>query len=470
MTALLVPTMKISPYNWPFRYRMDSVSMMVCCCMLLSCIVSRAHTDVTDFAFGDPEVINLPKGASPSCIAIADIDGDGDLDAVLSGRNVDGMVVILDGTPDGSLVVSGELVAPSQTDWVELADVDEDGHLDAILAIRDQAGAVAIFRGSSQGGFEEVPDVLKVGREIRWIDCVDIDGDGHLDLVLLGHLTEDVIVLRGDGDGGFDQASRLRLSPWNNGKVYPQSMTIIDLDGDGHLDAAPVTIGTRNLQVSKGDGSGMFGSARAWEPPLVNNEAGGCAYAAASDFDGDGLLEFILPQTTWGQQWFVLFELDSNGAVTGRRAIQASQWGVSWIPEAADFDLDGDIDIVIGHALPGVVTFMENIGRAGEPASFLEPQWFFAGEFIRNMKAIDIDMDGDQDLLALDFTGDAVLLFRNGQVNGFASGNDRSAPIPPHVHDRMNGMSGAELARWLSDVDPEELRSFLGKAKGGAAR
>ena len=343
-----------------------------------------------------------------------------------------------------------------------------DGYIDLVLAVRDQAGSIALFDGTPGGGFEEKPRTIKAGREIRCLRVVDIDGNSTIDLVVLGHITEDVVVLLGDGAGNFSVSHRLRLLPWINGNAYPQSLTVLDLDGDGSLDVAPVSIGARSLHLIKGDGTGALRDARAWQPPYVNDEAGGCAYAAAADFDGDGLYEFLLPQTTWGQQWFVLFELDEEGNVSESRAISASQWGISWVPTAADFDMDGDIDISIGHALPGVVVFMENVGQPDGPATFLEPQWFFAGEFIRNMKAVDLDSDGDQDLLALDFTGDAVLIFRNGLVGGFTSNEQSDVPQATKVPRYVRNLDGAALARWLAEIDADDLRALTrGPRQGG---
>ena len=423
--------------------------------------------DVTDFAFDVPEVLELPEGSSPSCLALSDLDKDGDLDGVLSGRNVDGNIVLLDGTPNGEFVVSGQLVAPDQTDWVVIADLNKDGAEDIVFAMRMQAGAIGVFDGILGGGFNEEPRVISVGREIRCLEVVDIDGNDTLDVVAIGHRTEDVSVLLGDGKGGLEIYARTRLSPWKNGYVYPQSCMVLDLDGDDVLDVASVSIGARGLSLIRTDGNGQLKAARSWEPPDVDGEAGGCAYASAVDFDGDGLLEFVLPQTTWGQQWFVVFELDSNGDVDVQRtrALPGSTMGISWIPAAADFDSDGDSDLVIGHALPGIIAFMENVGEPDGPAIFLEPQWFLAGGFIRNLNVVDLDGDGDQDLLALDFTGDSIFIFRNGLNEGFASGASSQEPVTFDLPEHIRSLDGPALTRWLSDVEPEVLRGFMREPK-----
>ena len=173
-------------------------------------------------------------------------------------------------------------------------------------------------------------------------------------------------------------------------------------------------------------------------------------------------MELVAPQTTWGQQWFVLFDIDENGSVEGTRNIMASSYGISWYSETGDFDGDGDPDLCIGHALPGVVIFMENTTEPGGITTFNEPQWFFSGEFIRHMVARDIDLDGDQDLLALDYTGDQILLFRNGSTDGFLAGDEAGGAKPPErrVPPRLKKLDGPELLLELASMNAAGIRSL----------
>lgn len=425
-------------------------------------MVMPVHADQTAFDFGTPELIPLPENLSPTCLELSDRDGDGDLDAVIASRSTDHRIILLDGGPGGSLEVVGQLEAPNQTDWVETGDLNGDGHLDLVAGVRGTAGLIAIYDGDGKGSFIDKPLLLSAGREIRCLRLEDLDGDGSLDILATAHRSEEIIIYKGDGTGGFSFVERFRLAPWKNGNVFPQSLYTADIDEDGNPDTLSVSIGAGSVHIAMGVGDGSMKDSRAWVTPKVGGLTGGSAYLSIEDFDSDGRVELIAPQTTWGQQWFVLFEIDENGSVEGTQNIMASPHGISWFSETGDFDGDGDPDLCIGHALPGVVVFMENTTEPGGDTTFNEPQWFFNGEFIRHAVARDIDGDGDQDLLALDYTGDQILLFRNGSTDGFLAngGTEGSKPPERRIPPGLEKLDGPELLQRLASMDAAEIRSL----------
>lgn len=423
-------------------------------------IASTGFGQITDFEFTLEDVV-LPKGIGPTCVDLHDLDGDGDLDAVVAGRNREGRVVILSGTADGALAFDRELVGFGQTDWVEIADLDGDGHVEIIMAIRDLEGGVQIFDGLPNGEFDETPRRLDAGRECRCLRVLDIDLDGDLDIVSLGHYSEDVRVLAGDGTGEFSLLSRLRIAPWRNGYPFPQSFTLQDLDDNGELDLATISLGTSRLHLNRVVDGRLTAPTRSWKPPTINNgDQGGCAYGAWADFDGDGSLSCVLPQTAFGSQWFALFELDESGSVGEKTILPGSSQGLSWYPAVGDFDGDGDPDLVIGHALPGLVVFLENETPKGGPEEFLFAQTFFGFGFVRQMVVSDLEGDGDQDLVVVDISLDKLVLMRNGLIGGLA-GETSEADIPDlQPLDPALVPASTSLVKWLSDLMPAEARAL----------
>jgi hypothetical protein len=108
---------------------------------------------------------------------------------------------------------------------------------------------------------------------------LDVDQNGTLDVVATtdhldmgGVQTICLAVLRGDGNGGFEQHECLP-APSEAYGLLGESQNTGDFDHDGHTDL----LTTKG--VLKGDGSGGF--------PTLNNFGGGDD-AVTADFDGDG--------------------------------------------------------------------------------------------------------------------------------------------------------------------------------------
>lgn len=420
----------------------------------------------TTFDFAAPELIELPAGFAPTCLDLGDLDQDGVTDLVVCGRGQEGGVLVLPGLGNGSLGPPTDLGLEQPIDWLELGDLDEDGILDLVLAARSRSGRLELLRGLAGGGFAETSLALRFGRELRSARLADLDGDTHLDLVVVGHASDEVRILVGDGTGGFQTARRLRCGSWKNGYAYPQSVQLPDLDGDGRLDLTSVGIGTRSLEIAINDGSATFPEARSWVGPVLDNGTiPGCSYGAWADFNGDGRLECLLTLTSFGSQQFAVIEVDEAGDVAGTTLHAGSLTGISWFPEVGDFDGDGDPDVVIGHALPGLISFFENVTTPGGPPAFLAPQSFPASEFTRFLRTVDLDLDGDLDLLAADFTGDRLVILRNNRLGGASPRSpdqptpalrDPASVVPPELRT-----DGVALAKWLSDLDGDPTRIVL---------
>lgn len=90
-----------------------------------------------------------------------------------------------------------------------------------------------------------------------------LESDGHTDLALVNHWSDDVSLLRGDGAGGFAPDT------WYDGGHHPNAVEIADLDGDGINDvvvseSGGYTEGDRgSVNVYRGRGDGSF-VPRAW--------------------------------------------------------------------------------------------------------------------------------------------------------------------------------------------------------------
>lgn len=194
------------------------------------------------FGFMDP--IMVPSAGWPRKLALADFNNDGLVDIAAGRQQSDDSVVHLQlggGAFGGPTPVMGHAVA------LGAADLDADGNND-LAGYVFSLGQLVILMGNGDGTFGPGPSIPIAEGQIERILPVDVDRNGTLDLVLLRNAGEppgknDVLVLRGRGDGSFKPARSYRIGAQavTNIGDRPADLVLARLNGDRHLDAA-VTI------------------------------------------------------------------------------------------------------------------------------------------------------------------------------------------------------------------------------------
>jgi hypothetical protein len=284
--------------------------------------------------------------------ALADFDEDGDLDFAVLNRNDNIYWFENEGADNWTRRVLSP-VAGGQLGGAVL-DVDSDGRLDLIIG-------GTWYRNPQDPRRQEFSRHTydsKIRREIHDIVTADMDGDGALDIVVLG-----------DGDGCF----------WYKIPANPAA----DLDW-------PRT--TVTLDV------------------LDDNDDihGGIQANGVGDLDGDGDADVVLTDRWYenrggGRDW------NRHNLPFGSRG----PWGLSSRSWIADLDGDGDMDLFMVHGdqQNSGVAWLENDGR--KPPRF-EPHFLAnqapgtRGSF-HSLALADFDGDGDLDALTVEQEDDSIL-------------------------------------------------------------
>jgi len=171
-------------------------------------------------------------------MAIADLDGDDDLDLVLTGR-ADGLIGIFENTGAGAFINRSAVAGTGNAlsaQGVSAFDHDRDGDLDLFIAqrhhpcrfLRNDGGMAFTDRSASSGlGFS----AMCTGTSVA-----DIDGDGWLDLHVCTYQVGTANRLyRNRGDGTFEDVAP-SLGVASLGLSYQS--TFADVDADGWPDLA----------------------------------------------------------------------------------------------------------------------------------------------------------------------------------------------------------------------------------------
>lgn len=256
--------------------------------------------------------------------ALADFDGDGDLDAVVARDLLPALLLLNDGS--GRFPEAREIGPVAQARGIGAADFDGDGDVDFVLAQRGEPNLY--FLNDGAGGFEE-PGRLEGGEQTIQVAIADLDADGHADLAFSNRGGEGVIVYRGNGAGfeapeGFGGDLGLEI----------RGIAVGDVTGDGRPDIVAGGMEARSV-ILVNDGNGGFGEVRRF-----GSEADVAFAVALADFDKDGRIDIAMANS--GVQNRVYFNRASGFEPVDIPADPADIYNVS----VGDLDEDGWPDLV----------------------------------------------------------------------------------------------------------------------------
>ena len=131
--------------------------------------------------------------------AVADIDGDGNLDVIATEASTGQVAVKFFGGQQGTSLLRTEVIdSLSATGWsvVGAADLNRDGHSDLLLQDDSSREVMVAYLSGSTGISVSATQILN-GRDFHgWTAAgmMDMDGDGHPDLILTEDATGKTIV------------------------------------------------------------------------------------------------------------------------------------------------------------------------------------------------------------------------------------------------------------------------------------
>jgi hypothetical protein len=405
--------------------------------------------------------VTYAVGSGPTGIMAGDFNGDGRTDLAIANSSSNDVSVLL-GNGDGTFQPQATYAVGAGPAQIVAGDFNGDGHVD--LAVTNQSGnTVSVLLGNGDGTFQ--PQVAyAVGSAPDAILAGDFSGDGHLDLAVAntGNYTEpgSVSVLLGNGDGTFQPQVTYAVGSFGS------SIAAGDFNGDGHLDLAVVgiaegvaadggiTYGAAELSVLVGNGDGTFQDAQPYS--LGPNFDGGTM--VAGDFNGDGRIDlaFAGPGVT--------SILLGNGDGTFQPMVTNAGGAIPDAVVAADFNGDGTLDLARANSFSDDVSVVLGKGDG----TFVD-----AGEFVTAPHSTplvaDANGDGTDDVLVVDGAGN--ILYRQG-IPGRPGTFEPPVPVNPNHPSRdIAWLPNTDLGPVLASVDAhDDAISFYAFREGDFVR
>jgi VCBS repeat protein/type IX secretion system substrate protein len=353
-------------------------------------------------------------------VAWADYDGDGDLDALVSGRGAFGLTTAIyqnEGTTEAGasfLPVQGNLrgLAYANAAW---ADFDGDGDLDLAISgsesIQLPYAPVTLIYRNDGGSFSPLDNGSSLpayhSGALAW---GDYDNDGDRDLLVTGVAADGSYrstLAQNSGSGSF-----VAVDPGIPGFAFGDAKWgDYDADGDSDLLISGVTDAGFRTQIYRNDAGRLVDSGASFRPLAFSSVDWG-------DYDADGDLDVVI---SGGEVTPRIFEgvtqiyRNTGGSfglvgagITGTLAGKVT-WG--------DYDNDGDLDLLTLGAESALGRRAAHIFRNDGEGIFVRAT-FLIGAIFASADWGDFDGDGDLDLLAsgaTSFGENVINLYENNR-------------------------------------------------------
>jgi len=329
---------------------------------------------------------------------VVDLNRDGHLDLVATARLASPSLHLWLGDGKGGF----SPIAPTWTDIgygaLATGDINGDGFPDIVVA--SHFGGVQTLLSDARGGFTEKLLQHEDGHVAAQL--ADVNGDGRLDLILLGYRNTGIEVYLGDGTGNWTLQSTLPET--RPGRIMPgRALEVRDLNHDGRLDLV-AAFQRWGIYVYYGDGQGNFRGG----PVDLASSSTQLQSLVLGDVNNDGRTDLVINGTFAGRgqangpDVYLGDGTKWTASSDGLKVLKFASTGVA----LGDLDGDGNPDIVAAGDVTGVggddgLFWFRGDGKgrwrlvqdSGLPSSGLS--------IVHSITLADVDHDGFLQIIAL---------------------------------------------------------------------
>jgi FG-GAP-like repeat len=302
-----------------------------------------------------------------------------------------------------------------------VADVNGDRNPDIVLACGTCCGSrpsplsghVVVLLGDGRGGFKQAKDSpIKVAASARKIALGDVNNDRKPDILVAQHDSYEVTILIGDGRGGFKPAANSPALAGNGPRSHTHDITTADVNADGNLDVLTTNANDNTVSLLMGDGRGGFTLS-----PTSPISAGRHPYDVVliEDLNSDKKPDLVTPNIH-ANAMTVMFG-DGKGGFAPAPGSPIKLGPRPGYVSIGDLNADGKSDLVATHDDDPLAIVMLGDGAggftaaSGSPITTPKPVW---GSAIG-----DVNGDGKRDIVMGATFGHSVVVMLGDGKGGF---------------------------------------------------
>ncbi len=309
---------------------------------------------------------NLTSGTSPEGIALADIDGDGKLDIVVTNNGSASVSVFRNSATIGSITSGSfartDFITGSSPQSVAVGDIDGDGKPEIVTANFASPGGISVLQNTSSGSISFATKVDFV-TTVNFLSVAlgDMDGDGKIDVVAT-NWPHGVSVFRNTATSGAINSGSLAPKVDFTTGSNPVGVAIADIDGDGKPEMIVTNYGVSTIGVFQNTATSGIINSSSFAGMVTFGSLSGPFSVSVGDIDGDGKPD-LAAGYNGGTQVSIYRNTSFTGSITSSSFAVEVDFPTGGTPRQVaigDLDLDGLPDVVSSNQLSNTFSILKN--------------------------------------------------------------------------------------------------------------
>ncbi len=374
-------------------------------------------------------------------IKLVDINRDSLLDLLIGNSGAPNQIILNNGSDDPYQAINTFNVQDNNefTNNLLYGDINQDGAID-LLSLSSNGYPSQILSQSVQLSYSGVQssDIDALTNPTESLAVFDMDGDGDLDIIS-GNNSLSVANQLFLNNGSADPFSGISASSITNEMQATQDIAIGDVNKDGKVDLVVANANTVN-QLYLNDGSGdPFDTLTSSTD--IGAETNNSTAIQLVDINSDDYLDALVADNAAANRYYLNNKSATPFAAVTALTVDANDTHASQDIVAADLDLDGDIDIIVGNN--GINRLYLNDGSGSPFAAASGIDITTDNHDTQALAIADINKDGYPDLLVAN----------NGALNRIYLNDASGNPFDTLGGQNIGTESNASHDLVITDID-----------------